>query len=242
MKKRIFIQGFLMSASLIMVFFLSKYLFVNWKSVFLDRLFDFLGLVVVLMGFLFRISARGYKAECSKDGGNLIFGGPYKLIRNPMYFGTLLIGMGVISMLFQWWVAVFFLVVYLSIYLPQIKREEKFLLDRFGQDYRLYCRQTHRFFPGITSLFKNKLRECLLFRWSWIKKEAFSLIIVLFVVYVLESWKEFCFLSYSYKKFSGETVNFLLMVTGVSTVLILIFHAEKFPKKLQNNFKLQAKR
>jgi len=240
LKKRIFIQGFLVGVSLIMSVLLAKYLFVDYKSIFLDRLFDFLGLVVVLMGFLFRISARGYKAEYSKDGGSLILGGPYKLIRNPMYFGTLLIGLGVILMLFQWWLAILFLAVYLSIYLPQIKREEKFLLARFGQDYRLYCRQTHRFFPGISSLLKNNLRECLLFRWAWIKKEAVSLVILIIVLYLLELWKELCL--FRYKEFSRETGNFLLTVTGVSVVIILIFHAEKLPKKLQDNFKLQAKR
>lgn len=239
MKKRIFLQGFLVVVSLALSVFLAKYLFVEWKDVFFDTLFDFLGLVFILIGFLFRISARGYKAECSKDGGSLIFGGPYKLTRNPMYFGTLLIGLGIISVLFQWWVSIFFLVVYLAIYLPQIKREENFLLSRFGQYYRLYCQQTHRYFPGAASLFKNKLRECLLFRWAWIKKEAFSLITVFIILYLLESWKDLHF--FGYKEFTRETVNFLFMVTGVTAVIILIFHAEKFPSKLQNNFKSQAK-
>ena len=239
MKKRIFIQGSLVSVSLLLSGLLSKYLFADWKSASLDVLFDLLGVVAVLIGFLFRISARGYKAEYSKDGGSFIFGGPYKLTRNPMYFGTLLIGLGVIAVLFQWWVAVIFLAFYLAIYLPQIKKEEDFLEKRFGQEYKLYCRQTHRYFPGIKFLFNDKLRECLLFRWSWVKKERTSLIVCLVILYVIEAWKDIS--KFGYNQYLREAIGILFSIIGVSFIIILIFHAEKFPGKLQNNFKLQAK-
>lgn len=84
----------------------SKFLFPHWKKEILDEFLDAIGISLVLFGFLFRIAARGYKADGSPEGKKLITNGLYGLMRNPMYVGTLLIGLGINLVLFEWWVAI----------------------------------------------------------------------------------------------------------------------------------------
>ena len=74
---------------------------------------EILGVALILFGQLIRICARGYKSEHSRDGHTLLQSGPYAVVRNPMYLGILLIGLGVVLFLFKWWVACIFLFVFI---------------------------------------------------------------------------------------------------------------------------------
>ena len=74
--------------------------------------------------------------------------GPYKLIRNPMYTGLIiLIGT---SILYNQNIrdAVIFLL-FVIILLLKINMEEKFLEDRFGEEYLNYKKNTFRLLPYI---------------------------------------------------------------------------------------------
>jgi protein-S-isoprenylcysteine O-methyltransferase Ste14 len=190
MKKRIKIQGFLVFLILTFTILLSKFLFPHWKEETLDEFLDALGIGIVLFGFLFRIAARGHKAEISPDGRHLITDGLYALMRNPMYFGTLLIGIGVILVLFKWWVLPLFLVIFSAIYFPQINREEHRLSRYFGQEYQNYCRIVPKYFPPIVSLFKTDFRDYLFFEWQWVKKDLPSLILVTGLIIGIEIWED----------------------------------------------------
>src|SRR3990167_1802669 len=116
MKPRIKIQGLSIFISIVITIFLHKMLFPRWEGRLWNELFNFLGILLVLFGFLFRVSARGHKEERSSQGRSLVNDGPYALVRNPMYFGTLLIGIGAIAILFQFWTIFLFLAVFLLIY------------------------------------------------------------------------------------------------------------------------------
>lgn len=94
MKKRIKIQGFLIFLATLATISLSKFVFPHWKKEPWDEFLDVVGIGLVLFGFLFRITARGYKQEKSYNGKLLVKDGPYAMVRNPMYFGTFMIGTG----------------------------------------------------------------------------------------------------------------------------------------------------
>ena len=231
MKKRIGLQGCLIFLAVIVTVFFSKYLFPAWKKERIDEILDLIGIFVLMFGFLLRIAARGYKVEWSGEGKNLIKGGPYSLIRNPMYFGTLLIGLGITMVIFQWWVFLLYLSVYLAIYLPQIKKEEKFLLDRFGQEYQDYCKATPRFFPRVTSLFRGNLRKCIFFKWSWIGRELVSFSIVAVLVVFAESWKDSrLFGSIEFLKELAESIT---AVVAYAVFTVLLFHGKENPASKQ---------
>lgn len=177
MKKRIRIQGLLIFISFVLVIFLYKILLAQWQEKLLDKLFDCFGIALVLSGFLFRISARGYKEEKSFQGKELVRDGPYAVVRNPMYFGTLLIGTGVVFTLFQLWVIFPFIIIFLLIYIPQIKKEEALLLKTFKEEYEAYSQSTPRCLPRLKDLLSGPGR--LRLKLSWVKKESAALLLTI---------------------------------------------------------------
>ncbi len=172
MKKRIKIQGFLIFLSVISVALFYRHLLRQDKG----ELFDIATIALVFFGYMLRIAARGNKQDLNPDGKSLVTSGPYSLIRNPMYFGTFIIGLGVIFFIFQWWVSFLFILIYLSIYIPEIKQEEIKLSAFFGEKFRDYCKITPRFFPSISALFRPGLMQDLRIKSRWVKSEISSFI------------------------------------------------------------------
>lgn len=229
MKRRIRIQGFLIFLVVTISILLSKFLFPHWKKEALDEFLDAVGIGIVLFGLLFRIAARGYKAEISPDGKHLITDGLYALMRHPMYFGTLLIGLGIILVLFEWWAFPLFLIIFLLIYIPQIHREEDRLLRCFGEEYRAYCEKTPKYFPYFLGLFKVSLRDYLFFKWSWIKKELPSLIGVIGGIVTIEIWEDIKL--FGYQEYTKELLELSLIVFSFIIIIILFYERKDFPRK-----------
>ncbi|MCR5346938.1 MAG: isoprenylcysteine carboxylmethyltransferase family protein [Fretibacterium sp.] len=113
------------------------------------------GLVFVVLGQLWRFWAAGsigrYRGE-SVGAERLATWGPYALMRNPLYFGNGLIGLGWAIMAGPWAILLFalgFIILYGMIIIPC---EESFLLSKFGEEYRTYQGTTGMFFPRRESL------------------------------------------------------------------------------------------
>lgn len=160
------------------------------RALYFDEVVEIFGMVFILLGQLFRVSARGYKSEYSKDGHALIQDGPYALVRNPMYLGILLIGLGIIMVLFHWWVAIIFLFVFMIRYLLLIVQEEKKLLAAFPKDYPNYQKQVPRILPSIAMLLEKNILGYLPVKLSWLKKEIGSILAVLLITLFLATWKD----------------------------------------------------
>jgi protein-S-isoprenylcysteine O-methyltransferase Ste14 len=212
MKRRIRIQGMLMFLAVLLAILLRSFIFQNWGAPSLDMVFDLIGLVMIFKGFLLRITARGYKEENSAYGHALVANGPYAYTRNPMYLGTLLIGLGVTLILFKIWVVAIYLVVYLTIYIYQIKKEEVWLLREFGKEYTDYCLTTPRFFPCICRL--PEFIQSLRFKSAWVKKERQSFLIVFFMVMAVEAVNDIR--SFGFKAFA---VEFILLMSVLAILL-----------------------
>jgi protein-S-isoprenylcysteine O-methyltransferase Ste14 len=92
----------------------------------------------------------------SLDAPKLVTRGPYAWIRNPLYAGNGVMGLGW-AMMAGWAWAGAFAALYLALYLKTIiPYEEKFLLSRFGQEYEDYRKSTPSLFPRMRN-FKEKL-------------------------------------------------------------------------------------
>lgn len=220
MKKRIKVQGTLIFAGFILFVLLSQYMFQTWRSAALDALMDGIGFGVFFLGFLFRISARGYKSERSAGSNKLVTHGPYGFVRNPMYFGSFLIGTGVICVLCQGWVFLAFLAVFLSIYIPQTRLEEKLLLERFGAEYAAYCKRTPRFFPDPRRLFKPDAERSLPLKRPWIKNEISSLLANIAAISLLELWEDARLFGRAYA--AREALGLFLMA-GSFFIILMFF-------------------
>jgi protein-S-isoprenylcysteine O-methyltransferase Ste14 len=184
MKKRIRIQGLLIVIGVTALLFFYPYLFAQNRGLVPTSL----GVLLVLCGYYFRIVARGLKAELNPDGKTLITQGVYALTRNPMYLGTLFIGSGLIMALFQWWVEVIFILVYLAIYLPQMDKESRILRERFQEGFNKYCQDTPKFFPGIKMIMTRSPSLYLKLKPRWLKKELPSLSLTLIFLAGFKLW------------------------------------------------------
>ena len=103
-----------------------------------------LGAVVVVPGLLIRALASGHV----RKNEVLATSGPYAYTRNPLYLGSLLIGIGFAVAARSWWVGVILLVMFFAIYLPVINSEEAFLREKFPE-FKEYARQVPRMFPRV---------------------------------------------------------------------------------------------
>lgn len=85
-----------------------------------------------------------------RDDHTLVTHGPYRWVRHPMYtifFFALIPGMALLTSngLFFLFEAAGVLIVMIM----RTPREEAMMIDRFGQEYRLYMKQTGRYWPRL---------------------------------------------------------------------------------------------
>ena len=103
------------------------------------------GVGFVVLGEIVRFWSAGYIA---KDAV-IATGGPYAHVRNPLYFGSLLlaVGYGLVSGLGVWG-ELFTVALFLVFHLAAILYEEKFLTQKFGQPYLEYVKRVPRLLPS----------------------------------------------------------------------------------------------
>jgi protein-S-isoprenylcysteine O-methyltransferase Ste14 len=77
--------------------------------------------------------------------------GPYARTRNPMFLGLVLIYLGVVVAVNTAWALVGLPVLIIWLHFGVIRREERFLEDRFGDEYSSYRRRVPRWIPRVAS-------------------------------------------------------------------------------------------
>jgi protein-S-isoprenylcysteine O-methyltransferase Ste14 len=102
------------------------------------------GAVLIVPGLLIRALASGHV----RKNEALATSGPYAYTRNPLYLGSVLIGIGFAIAARSWWVGVALIVMFVAIYVPVIRGEEKFLRERFPE-FEEYARRVPRLLPRI---------------------------------------------------------------------------------------------
>jgi len=103
-----------------------------------------LGAVLIVPGILIRALASGHV----RKNEALATSGPYAYTRNPLYLGSLLMGIGFAVAARSWWVGVVLVVMFFAIYLPVIRSEETFLRAKFPE-FEEYARHVPRMLPRI---------------------------------------------------------------------------------------------
>ncbi len=98
------------------------------------------GGVIAALGVLIRALASGHV----KKNAELTMTGPYAYSRNPLYVGSIIIGIGFGVAALSWWIALGLAVLFLAIYIPVIRSEESFLRSQFAE-FDDYCRRVPRF-------------------------------------------------------------------------------------------------
>jgi protein-S-isoprenylcysteine O-methyltransferase Ste14 len=102
------------------------------------------GAILIVPGLLTRALASGHV----RKNETLAMSGPYAYTRNPLYLGSLLMGIGFAVASRSWWIGVALVVMFFAIYLPVILDEEKFLRSKFSE-FDEYARRVPRMLPRI---------------------------------------------------------------------------------------------
>jgi protein-S-isoprenylcysteine O-methyltransferase Ste14 len=105
-----------------------------------------LGTLLIVPGLLIRALASGHV----RKNEALATSGPYAYTRNPLYLGSLLMGVGFAVAARSWWVGVALILMFFAIYVPVIGDEETFLRQKFPE-FEEYARRVPRMFPRITA-------------------------------------------------------------------------------------------
>jgi protein-S-isoprenylcysteine O-methyltransferase Ste14 len=116
------------------------------------------GIGLTLIGLLIRTWSCGHLEKEKK----LTISGPYRYTRNPLYFGNLLIGLGVVTGAQSWWVLGCAFVVFVIFYPVIILSEKQKMEELFPVEYAEYKRHVPLFFPSFFSTLPRKKT-----RFSW---------------------------------------------------------------------------
>ena len=107
--------------------------------------------VIVMLGQIWRCWSAGaiglYRGENVK-ALKLAVTGPYAIMRNPLYFGNFVIGLGWSIIAGKWAVMIFAVSFYVLYVIVIIPHEEEFLRHKFGTEYEEYCAKVKRFHPS----------------------------------------------------------------------------------------------
>lgn len=141
-----------------------------------------LALAIVAAGLCLRAWGSGIAGRHTRtaqiEAPQLVTGGPFAYMRNPIYSGTLAIGLGM-ALLIGDPRALFCAAVALGLlYVFIVPAEEAYLLGRFGAEYARYCAAVPRLIPRLHPWAE---RRELPFQWQAARGE---LIILLWLVLI----------------------------------------------------------
>ena len=104
-----------------------------------------LGAGIAVLGLWLRAFASGYV----KKARELTTTGPYAYTRNPLYLGSIIIATGFAVAARSWWLVAGMLAMFLAIYVPVIRFEERLLRELFPNDFDAYVARVPRLLPRL---------------------------------------------------------------------------------------------
>ena len=110
------------------------------------------GILVLLAGVAlivaaFRLFKRtGQEPAPWTPSPELLLEGPYRFTRNPMYLGLTLVQIGLGLAIDYLWVALLAVPALVVVHFIAVLPEEKYLAEKFGENYRAYLARVRRYF------------------------------------------------------------------------------------------------
>lgn len=114
-----------------------------------------ISIVLVFLGLILRTWAGGcagnHTRRATIEAPQLVTGGPFAYVRNPIYLASIILGVGMVGVLRDPWMLGLCLTVFVFLYGAIVPAEERFLRDRFGSAYLRYCLEVPRIIPRLRS-------------------------------------------------------------------------------------------
>ncbi|MCG6857789.1 MAG: isoprenylcysteine carboxylmethyltransferase family protein [Salaquimonas sp.] len=114
-----------------------------------------IGTVIFIVSLrLFRLTHKALGAMWShsldlRENHKLVSHGIYERVRHPMYTAFWLWALAQPFLLSNWLAGLSGIVGFGTLYFLRIGQEERMMEERFGEQYRDYCKRTKRIIPGI---------------------------------------------------------------------------------------------
>ncbi len=147
-------------------------------------LFSYIGFSLVVLGGFGRIWAslylEGFKTR------KLIKEGPYSMVRNPLYFFSLMLFLGMCFAIKSIAVSFALLIVFVLFHIPTILNEEKVLLSTHDESYKAYYESTPRLLPNIFKYKKTESTDMIQVRIKSIIKRLWEVIGYLFLFTLID--------------------------------------------------------
>ena len=146
--------------------------------------FSYIGFTFVVLGGFGRIWAslylEGFKTK------KLIKEGPYSMVRNPLYFFSLMLFLGMCFAIKSIAISVALLLVFVLFHVPTILNEEKVLLSTHDESYRAYYESTPRLLPNLFKYKKTESTDMIQVRIKSINKRLWEVIGYLFLFTLID--------------------------------------------------------
>ncbi len=122
-----------------------------WPSPFLPQVAQYpVGITVIILSFVvFGMVLREFSASSSsvdhrRPTTEVISSGPFRYSRNPIYVSMTMLCTGIAMVTNNLWILVMMIPAVLVIHYLVIIKEEAFLEEKFGDEYRRYCASVRR--------------------------------------------------------------------------------------------------
>ena len=146
-KRMLFLRVSIISLALLSYFFIEFRAFTLELSIEQSLQFSVIGFILLIFGCFGRIWASLY-IEGNKTK-NLITNGPFMMVRNPLYFFSLMILIGFCFALKSLFLPIGLILIFIVFHVPTIANEESKLRDIHGELFDDYVRSTPRLIPNI---------------------------------------------------------------------------------------------
>ncbi|WP_407424766.1 methyltransferase family protein [Methanobrevibacter sp.] len=116
----------------------------------LNMVFLILGIILIILGIIFWISAVLIsKIDREVENNNLVTTGIYAYVRHPIYAAFFYIATGLILISQNILLFILPLIFWVFLTAAMIKTEEKWLIDKYDDDYINYSKKVNRFIPKV---------------------------------------------------------------------------------------------
>ena len=146
-KRMLFLRVSIISLALLSYFFIEFRAFTLELSVEQSLQLSVIGFILLIFGCFGRIWASLY-IEGNKTK-NLITNGPFMMVRNPLYFFSLMILIGFCFALKSLFLPIGLILIFIVFHVPTIANEERKLRNIHGELFDDYVRSTPRLIPNI---------------------------------------------------------------------------------------------
>jgi protein-S-isoprenylcysteine O-methyltransferase Ste14 len=142
-------------------------------------------LLVIFAGLLLRAWGAGAAGDHTRgqaiEAPRLITGGPFAFVRNPIYLGSILLGIGMSMLLSDPRAFLCTAIAFCILFFTIVPAEEEFLAEQFGGEYRHYCKAVPRMLPRLNPW---AARTTSKFHWPAVRGE-FGMMLLLALIYAV---------------------------------------------------------